>query len=416
MYKFFYAAAGIILMQACSTSEPRIAEFRGPERSGIYQESGLLTQWPDSGLTETIYIEGIGNGYGSPVFVDDVLYVTGETDSLAYLYAYNLNGTEIWHAELGNEWIRSFPGSRSAPTVVDDRIYAGNGLGDLYCLDRHTGELVWNKLYEAEFDGTLPYHGYSEAPTVYEDLVFWTPGGIEYNVVAMDRHTGALRWSHKGFGETMGYNPGKVIVHNERPIFVTFSSYHLMGFDARTGELLWNHEQTNLPDSARKPGYGDTHSNTPIYADGVLYYVAGDGNGGVRLDLSEDGSSIVEQWINPSFDSFMGGVVAIDGYLYGCSMKARDLRSVRMENGHTIDSAAVSPGVVIAADSMLYYYNMRGELMLFDYDQGTLTQVSDFSVTKGTREHFSHPAIHNGVLYVRHGNAIVGYDLRKESY
>lgn len=406
----------IIAYQACSSPEARISEFRGPARSGIYADTDLLKVWPDSGLNEVLIIDGIGNGYGSPVFFDDIFYVTGETDSLAYIYAFGLDGSEIWRSELEKEWVRSYPGSRSAPTVVNDLIYVGNGLGDLFCLDRTTGEVIWSKDYETEFKGTLPYHGYSEAPAIYGDLVFWTPGGKEHNVVALDRFSGELLWSQPGFRESMGYNPGKIFVHNNRPIFVTFSSYHLMGFDARSGELLWDHEQTNLPDTARKPGQGDTHSNTPIYRDGILYYVAGDGNGGVRLDLSTDGSSIEEKWINPSFDSFMGGVVAIDGYLYGCSMKSRDLRSVSMESGQTVDSASVFPGVVIAADDMLYYYNMRGELMLFSYDRGKLTRVSDFRVTKGTREHFSHPVIYQGVLYVRRGNAIMGYDLKKSSY
>src|SRR5674476_705807 len=67
----------------------------------------------------------------------------------------------------------------------------------------------------------------------------------------------------------------------------------------------------------RLPGYGDTHSNTILYEKGFIYYAAGDGNCGVKLKLSDDGTKITEIWRNKSFDSFMGGIVKIGDYLYG---------------------------------------------------------------------------------------------------
>jgi len=403
--------SAIVLVHACSHQPAPISEFRGPERTGIYPDTELLDNWPEGGPEEVFYIEGIGNGYGSPVFVDNTLYFTGETDSLAILYAYDTDGNKIWASALGNEWVKTFPGSRSAPTVVGDLIYAGNGNGDLFCVDRISGEIRWSKDYKKEFDGILPYHGFAEAPAVLGDLVFWTPGGKTYNVIALDRHTGELSWSHPGFGESMGYNPGKVIEHNGERMFLTFSSYHLMAFDAFKGKMLWSHEQTNLPDSARKPGYGDTHSNTPLYTGESLIYVAGDGNGGVKLNLNEDGSEIEEAWKNPDFDGFMGGVVLLNDRLYGCSMTSRDLKVVDAETGQYLESANVGSGAVICADQKLFYYTMRGEMILFDIKEQTLKETARFRIKKGTREHFAHPVLHNGILYVRHGNSIIGYDV-----
>jgi len=56
-----------------------------------------------------------------------------------------------------------------------------------------------------------------------------------------------------------------------------------MGHDTKTGELLWTQNQDNTKPDERKPGLGDTHSNTIIFDDGNIYYAAGDGNGGVKL-------------------------------------------------------------------------------------------------------------------------------------
>jgi outer membrane protein assembly factor BamB len=87
------------------------------------------------------------------------------------------SGNLIWKKQYGKEWAKHYPGSRSAPTVFEDLVYAGTGMGILACLKRETGEIVWKKEYVSDFDGVLPYHGYSEAPVVNGDKVFCTPGG-----------------------------------------------------------------------------------------------------------------------------------------------------------------------------------------------------------------------------------------------
>jgi len=198
---------------------------------------------------------------------------------------------------------------------------------------------------------------------------------------------------------------------NGREILVTFSAYHLMGFDVASGALLWTHAQDNYPVEERKPGIGDTHSNTVIYKNGSIWYAAGDGNCGVKLSLSEDGSSISEIWRNKGFDSYMGGIVKLEDHIYGSATAQPQLRSIHAHTGIIADSLMIGRGVVIAADSMIYYYSQNGKMYLVAYHDGTLEEVSSFRISKGSREHFSHPVIHRGVLYVRRGQSIMGYDL-----
>jgi hypothetical protein len=149
-----------------------------------------------------------------------------------------------------------------------------------------------------------------------------------------------------------------------------------------------------------------------IYRDGSVYYVAGDGNGGVRLDLSEDGSKITEAWRNPGFDSFMGGVVLLGNYLYTCGTTTQYLKSIDAGTGVLRDSLKIGQGAVIAADGMLYYYSQRGEMNLLKYNEGKLDLVSSFRITRGSGQHFSHPVIHRGILYQRRGDALMAYDIR----
>jgi len=401
-----------LLVLSCTTSQPEIYEWRGADRSGIYPDINLLTAWPEEGPEELWTLDSLGRGYGSPQFTEDHFYITGEVDDMAVLYCYDLNGNKIWQSILGKEWVSTYPGSRSAPTIVDDLIYIGTGMGDLYCVNRADGSLVWSKRFTEDFQGVYPLHGHSEAAVISGDRVFWTPGGPIFNVVALNRKTGELIWSNPCFGERSGYNPGKLVVHNGRELFVTFTSAKLLGLDAETGELLWSHHQDVYTEEEReKIGIGDSHANSVIYRDGSIYYAAGDGNGGVRLGLSEDGSEITQVWRNQGFDSFFGGVVLIDNHLYTSGTHSQFLYSVDATTGILTDSMKIGQGALIAADQKLYYYNQRGQMFLLSYTEGKLKEVSSFKITKGTRHHFAHPVIHHGVLYQRRGEALMAYDI-----
>ncbi len=404
----------LALVFSCSSDNSKLYEWRGENRAGIYYESALLNSWPSNGPEELWALENIGNGYGSPVFVENKFYITGEIDSMAILFCFNLDGEKIWQTEFGREWTESYPGSRSAPTIVDDMIYVSSGMGNLYCVSAKDGSTIWAKYFTEDFQGIYPRFGHSEAILTDGDKLFFTPGGKTLNVVAMNRLTGELLWSNKAYSERSGYNPPKLITLADRHILVTFSAYHLMGFDTETGEMLWAHEQDNLAMDERIPGMGDTQSNTVLYEDGAIFYAAGDGNCGVRLDLSEDGSKITEVWRNKGFDSYMGGIVKLGDFLYGSGTAKKELRSINALTGQLTDSLRIGSGALIAADDMLYYYTQRGTLNLLNYDNGKMKLISSFRVQKGSNEHFSHPVIYQRVLYQRHGRMMMAYDIEEK--
>jgi outer membrane protein assembly factor BamB len=396
---------------SCTQNE-ELYEWRGKDRAGIYYETNLLKSWPEEGPELVWEFEGIGNGYGSPVFTNDNWYITGELDDKAYLFAFDANSKLLWKKDFGDEWVKNYDGSRSAPTIIGDLVYVTSGMGNLYCFDRHTGKEKWHIGMKDDLNGQYPLFGYSEAVAVDGDLVFCTPGGHDTNVVALNRFTGEIAWINKGVGQRPGYNQPKIIKLPSRNIFVTFTAYEMLGLDTKTGKLLWKHDQVNVKPEERKPGMGDTHSNTVLFEDGFIYYAEGDGNGGIKLKLSQDGSSIEQIWHNPEFDSYMGGIVKLGDYLYGCGTAKRDFRCVNATSGETEQILKINSGAVIAADEMLYYYNFAGEVMLITPDPGNMEVVGKFRMSKGEKEHFAHPVINDGKLYVRHGNVIQAYNIK----
>ena len=131
----------LFLIVSCSR-QPEIAQWRGPNRDGHYPDKDLLKQWPAEGLRPLWASDSVGDGYGSPVITKDALFITGAIDSTAYLYSFGLKGNLQWKVSYGPEWATNFPGSRSAPTVVDNLVYVVSGKGEMACINRKDGSKV----------------------------------------------------------------------------------------------------------------------------------------------------------------------------------------------------------------------------------------------------------------------------------
>ncbi|MDP4291471.1 MAG: PQQ-like beta-propeller repeat protein [Bacteroidota bacterium] len=403
----------IFISFVTAASAQTVYQWRGQNRNGVYNEKNLLKSWPAQGPQLLWVNENVGNGFGSMSITPDRIYITGEKDTLGYLNALDLKGNLLWKSDYVKEWVKTFPGSRSTPTVVGDLIYVCSGLGNLACFDTKTGNKKWFVDRQKDLHGQPTLHGHSESPLVDGDKVFVTPGGKDTNVVALNRFTGKIVWVSKGMGERPGYNAPLLIKLPQRNILVTLTAYHLLGLDAATGELLWKHEQDNTPLAERNPGYGDTHGNTVWYEKGFIYYIAGDGNGAVKLSLSADGRQIKQVWRNKTIDNFMGGFIKLDDRIYTCTSGRKDLKCIDANTGIVTDSLKVGTGTMIFADNMLYYYNQKGEVNLIKPAPEKMELVSTFKITKGALEHFSHPVISNGIFYLRHGKALMAYNIKE---
>ena len=111
-------------------------------------------------------------------------------------------------------------------------------------------------------------------------------------------------------------------------------------------------------------------------------------------------------------DSRMGGAVLVDGYIYG-SGDSRVWTCFDWETGEEMyTSKEIGFGVLIAADGMLYCYSQKGELALVKPDPSAFTVISKTKVALGSEQHWAHPVIYDGVLYVRHGKALIAYKVK----
>jgi len=385
-----------------------IAQWRGDNRDGVYAETGLLKQWPDS-LPLLWEFEGLGNGYAAPVVTRKDIYILGELDSVCYLFAIDKKGNELWRREVGPEWTGSFPGSRSTPTFYNDTLYVSTGMGIVGCFDAKTGNKIWLLNMVSIMGGRNNRFGFSESLLVDSEKLYCMPGGIDTNVVALNKRTGEVVWVCKAESEIPAYTSPLLVNFENRNLLFTFSKKYLLAIDADSGEMLWSHEQEGRSEGSLH----DVHCNTPVYENGYLYYVSGDGNGAVKLKITNDGAAFTELWRNLAFDDLNGGFIKIGNYMYASGFSRKRWHVLDTENGEITDTLRYAQGVTIYADSLLYLYNDRGMLALAKPKGPTIEIISEQRITRGTKEHFSHPVINDGILYLRRGNSLMAFDIRK---
>ncbi|HPF51371.1 MAG TPA: PQQ-like beta-propeller repeat protein [Draconibacterium sp.] len=410
----------VILFLFCSVTifAQEIVEFRGIARSGFYPSEELLKKWPDEGPKTILKIEGIGKGFSQPILADSKIFVTGiKEDTIDILSAYNLDGKLLWDIPYGRSWTGSYIDSRSTPTYQDGKLYVVSGTGQLNCIEGATGEITWYVDAVEKFGGSIHTHGDAEAPLIVNDLVVYTVGGEKYTMIAFNKTTGEVVWKAKSLGGNKSYASPTLIEQNGRQIIITQTAENLIGIEATTGDILWNHNLMQY--HLHEQGKGG-NANPPLFHNGELLVTSGYEHPALMFSLSPDGSSILLKWRNDVLDTHHGGNVLVNGNIYGASWTNNSNGKwlcVNWETGKTNwEQEWGNKGSIITANDMLYLYEeKRGNIALVEPSADNLKIVSSFKFGEGVGPHWAHPAIYNGKLFVRHGEVLKIFDISADN-
>ena len=379
------------------------------DRTGIYtNEKGLLKSWPADGPELLWYFDQLGEGHSSVAVDAGKIYATGMTDSTGYLYVFNPSGELLNKKEYGSEWNKSYNGSRGTVTINEGKLYIHTGNGSLICMNQNSLEILWQKNIVTDLDGQNITWGVTESPLIIGDMVILSAGGATHNIVALNKNDGSVIWSSPGKGDPSSYCSPLYIANQEVPLIVTNMSKNIVGLEAATGQVLWSY-----PYESRR----SIHPNTPIY-DGkdMVLITNGYERGSIMFRLTDGGRSIDKVWDNSDLKSKHGGILKIGNYVYigGDDRSGRSWHCVDWQTGEVMyKSDEIFAGVVIAdGDGMLYCYSERGEMALVRATPEKFDLVSQFPITLGTDQHWAHPVIYQGILYVRHGNTLMAYKVK----
>lgn len=408
----------LLMLLTVWSSSAQVAHdgWRGPNRSGVYAETGLMKQWPQTGPEQLWEVLDAGKGYSSPVVVDGKLYLTGmsEDQSKETFSAYTLDGKRLYRVEYGTPWEGQYPEVRTTPTIDNGKAYLISGSGEIVCLDIKDGSMVWKVDGAKEFARKTGNWGTSECALVFDNKVIYTPGGDQTTMVALDKATGKTLWQSKPLGDPSTYLSPLLIEYKGRRQIVGATANNMIGVNPDSGQIEW----TYSIEPKTEASWANIAPNTPLFKDGKLFYSHGYDIFSFMLQLADDLKSVKLIWHNGEMDTQHGGYVELNGVIYGTSHDRLSSAWIALDwnTGKTLYADAwanKSAGVVIAADGMLYCYSERtGAVALVKPLRDKFEVVSQFRVTKGDGPHWAHPVIADGVLYLRHGNALMAYKVK----
>ena len=392
----------------------QLYEWRGPGRTGIYNETGLLKKWPEAGPKLVWESNGFGDGYSTPTVTDDAVYVTGRIDANDVLFALTPDGKKKWQTAYGKAWMTNHTGSRCTPTFYNGNLFVISGSGDIVCIGSD-GKIRWSKNHYSLYDATPIQFGISESPLVFDNMVIASPGGKKASIVAFSVTDGKVIWEAQPMNQQPQYVNPKLIEYAGKKMIVTVMGNDIFAVDGKTGKVLWKVDYAEA-NSGQPKGYKN-HAITPTYRDGEILIANGYQWIALKLKLSPDGNSVTKVWENGSFDPQHGGVVLLGDQIYGANHMSKPADTwlcVDWKTGKILWTGKwYVRGSIVSADGMLYLCEERsGHVALVRPSTTKLDIVSEFQVTKGEGPYWSHPVISKGRLYLRHGDYLAVYQVK----
>lgn len=383
-------------------------QWRGPSRSGISSETGLLRQWPAAGPPRVWSTSNLGAGFGSLSVRGDRIFVQGMRNSQSVVSALNrADGKLVWVRALGaagDNYMGSGP--RGTPTVDGDRLYALSESGDLACLRVQDGSVVWQRNILKDFGGrNIPWL-ISESPLVDGNQVIVTPGGRGAGMAALDKMSGKTIWIAKELSDEAGYaSPIVADVQGVRTV-MTLTSAAGVGVRASDGKLMWRH---------RSVANNTANISTPVFHDNKVFYSSAYGTGSALLGLRAEGGEVRAQeiYFTRAMQNHHGGLVLLNGYLYGFDNSI--LTCLEFATGKLMwQHRSVGKGSLSYADGHLYMLSENNVAGLAEATPTGYREKGRFTIADQGTPSWAHPVISGGRLYLRNQGILAVYDIRTQ--
>jgi len=402
-------------------------QWRGPERTDVSGESGLLQSWPAEGPKLLWTFRDAGAGYSGPAVVGRALYTMGAANETEYLYYLDTQTLKkVWSAEIGPAFKDGHgDGPRGTPTVDGGRVYALGAQGELVCVKAADSGVVWRKNLRADLGGEMwSEWGYSESPLVDGDRLICTPGGPKGTLAALDRNTGAVLWRSKEWTDKAAYSSVIATEVGGVRLYVQMTGESVAGVAADDGRLLWRCKRSGP--TAPVP--------TPIAADECVYVTSGYNAGCLLLRLTAHGKDVkyTELHKNKNMVNHHGGVLLTGGCVYGYDdnkgLICQDFRTTDVlwaqKDCEKLWDKEHNRGVygkmsLTCADGRLYCYGEdAGDVLLVEATPKGLKADGHFAIPEQTRTKrrsgkiWTHPVVAGGKLYLRDQELIFCYDVK----
>jgi outer membrane protein assembly factor BamB len=394
-------------------------QWRGPDRTGVSTETGLLKTWPKDGPPRVWSVTGCGDGFSTVAVVEGVIYGTGAKGGKNVAWARKeADGSEIWNVAYADGGVEP----NSTPVVSGGKVHVLTARGTLACLDATTGKAVWTKSFAGDFGASVPGWGFSESVLIDGNKLICTPGADAAAVVALNKDTGAVIWKTEvRRADAAGYaSPVKATVGGV-PMYITLLGQRggVVAVHADTGKLLWQYTRVSN---------GTANIPTVVTRDDLVWCSTGYGDGGsALLRLKAEGKDAVtitevKHYRSNELQNHHGGMVLVGDHLYfGHGHNNGYPACVEFKTG-TIKwkenrgaAGGAGSAAVVYADGMLYFRYQNGVVVLIEANPEELNVAGSFrEADRSGRETWAHPVVANGKLYLRDQDRLVCYDVKAD--
>ncbi len=422
-------------------------QWRGPERDGVWRETGIVGTLP----AEPVYRwrAPVGGGFAGPavaegrVFVLDRIVAKGQGEPVnqwdvkdpveggeRILCLDQPSGDVLWQHQYPCRYRISYPsGPRATPTVFDGRVYSVGAMGDLFCLEASSGKVLWAKNYVKDFGTAINPWGMAAAPLINGDRVILLAGGADGAcVVALDRLSGEEVWRSLNASDP-GYSSPILIEAGGTRQLIVWDSLGVHSLNPETGDVYWSHPyETKMAHSVA----------TPIFdPERRLLFVSSFFQGPRMLQLAADRPEANLLWRGWSeselprntdkLHCLMSTPAFFDGHLFGVEGYGM-LRCLELAEGERVWETLAATGearwsnaFLIRCDDRFFLFNEHGELILArltaeGYEEDSRMKLLEPTLTMRRRHVvWSHPAFAGRCVFARNDQEIVCVDLASSS-
>jgi len=392
----------------------------------VYEAKGLLRKWPAEGPKELWRAE-IGLGKSAVVEADGLAFTAAETDGKQWAVCLDpATGATLWKQLLLAKENRHFAkGPVTSPVVDGDRVYAipyaifESDVWEMRC------PIVCFKTDGAELWRAHDTFWATEAsvPMVVGDTLYVAADNPERVVlVALDKMTGALRWSVKAESEkdrelgapaSLTY---QVVEGIPQVIVATYGTRELLGVHAESGQIMWRH-----------PYPADIIIglvSTPVAVGSRLFVCGGEGknrNFSVLLQMEAVDGKIAcrEVYRSTELQTNMYNTVAVYEnavFGFGGNKRVGFLHCTDLEDGRLLwkedGEEWTKDQNLIIADGLIFALTKQNELVLAEASRDGYRELSRVALGLELGRP-QQPTLANGRMYIRGVDSVVCYQVAK---
>ena len=405
-------------------------QWRGQNRDGRWNEDGLVERFEKPQL-DIKWRVPIGSGYSGPtvsqgrVFVMDRLTDPKQVERI--LCVDESTGKILWTHEYDCVYTISYEaGPRASVTIHKGRAYAIGAMGHCHCLDVESGEVLWMRDLNKDYEIKMPIWGIAGSPLIFKDMVILQIGGKEACVVALDLASGAERWT--ALTDRAGYSAPILIAQGDRPVVACWTGDSVAGLSPNDGEVYWRIEW--------KPRNMPIGIATPI-VEGNQLFVSSFYDGSHMITLSADKPSAETKWLRvganerrtDALQSIISTPLFLGDHIYGVDSYG-ELRCLIAENGDRVwEDQTATPRArwsnihFVQNGDKIWMFNERGELIISKLSPEGFEEISRAKLIEPTTDQlrqrngvcWAHPAYANRHVFARNDRELVAADLSADN-